>query len=130
MGRLYADAAALHAYPGGADVVVDDRQLRSASLLVQRATRHAVYTVGGDGKATDPRVEAALRDATCEVLLHRNEAGVMSDVPAGLQSASIGSASYTLVPGALTGAYRNLPWDAYLILEDAGLTSGPVTIVG
>lgn len=134
MARVFATLQQVRDYLDDQSLEVTDRQLRSAALLVARATRFAVYQVDGStGQATDARIETALREATAEVVKHRDDAGVSSDVSLadlGVKSASIGTASYTVVDMGASGTYRLLPWDAYLILDGAGLLSGPVSVVG
>lgn len=133
MARTYASLQQYRDYTGDTAAELTPSQLRSASLLVTWATRHAAYRVYGDGTAADEKIETALREATCEVLKARSDAGVMSDVSLadlGLQSASIGSASYSLVPGGAPGLWRRVPFDGWLILEGAGLVGGAVQIVG
>lgn len=111
------------------------RLLRSAAVLVRRATLTAVYDVDATGTATSSAVRDALRDATCSqvatwVALTIDPAKGAADAGKTVAAKSIGSASvqystYASTVAARARAATHLSDEALLILADAGLTGGP-----
>lgn len=115
--------------------------LRSASILVTRATLTACYDVNASGHATDPDVVEALRDATCsQVALWiaasvDPTAGAAQPAATPVSSKSIGSgsisydtsgsASVTAMTARATAATK-LSQEPLLILSEAGLLSATV----
>lgn len=62
---VYATSAELMIYMGGSGPANAAALLRSATGVIRKATKFAVYGIGSDGYASDATVRAALRDATC-----------------------------------------------------------------
>lgn len=130
---VYADAADLTSWTGTAAPSNAGALLRSASILIRRATRSAVYAVDGDGLPTDTAVSAAMRDAACSHAAALSAAGV-DPLAAGTEagavaSSSIGSASVTFADSAGAAAARTalsvgLCREALSILSAAGLIGG------
>ena len=114
--------------PGNIDVL-----LRSASRLVQQATRYSVYDTTPSGLPADPDVMSAFRDATCAQAAAWTTLGIDPTAgPAGaagrvVASSSVGKASVTYA-GASDAAETvkmslvALTPDAAWYLESAGLT--------
>lgn len=105
-------------------------QAGRASLAVDAALIGAVYSTDQGGMPTDPQILEALRDATrCQARALAAAEGRME-----AKSASIGSASFTLVeriPGGLTlPPAGGLCPDAVRVLHVAGLTPVRVSSVG
>jgi hypothetical protein len=130
---VYADSADLTAWTGTAAPSNATVLLRSASLLVRRATRSAVYAVDGTGLPADTSVSGAMRDATCAHAAALAAAGVdplAAGTEAGAVSASsIGSASVTFADSAAAAAARarlsdRLVPEALAVLAAADLLSG------
>lgn len=117
-----------------------ERLLRSASMLVRRATRTAIYTTTNDGLPSHDHVVEAFRDATCAQAAAWANAGVDPARPLEsgdrvAQSKSIGSASVTYgdtdaIVAARTASVSQLDEDAVQILTDAGLVGGRVWVTG
>ncbi|SOD72724.1 hypothetical protein SAMN05892883_2074 [Jatrophihabitans sp. GAS493] len=115
----------------GVDV---DGYLRSASMRVDRATMTAYYAVDpADGVTpTDAKVLTALRDATCAQALAAITLAIKPNAGGAVvsrvkQSVGIGSGRITYADAAaatasLQQATAELVDDAYLILQQAGLT--------
>ena len=79
MARVYADAAALAAYPGG-DAVTEgvDLLLRHASHIVDTLLLGVVYDVDAATELpTDPDVAQSMEDATCAIAVEANAAGIL-----------------------------------------------------
>lgn len=118
--------------------------LRVASRLVDAATVTTVYATDSDGRATDPRLLAALRDATCAQAAAWAALGIdptkgpASDPgPAVVAAKSIGSASITydrsgaqIAAQARAQAATTLAPEAWSILAAAGLLTSRVTVYG
>lgn len=108
--------------------------LRSASILVSRATITAIYDVDDTGTATNNTILAALADATCSqvatwIALSIDPAKGAADAGGAIAAKSIGSASiqyasYASTIEARARAATELSQEALLILADQGLT-GP-----
>ena len=75
MSRTYATEADFQAWLGEPAPPGTARLLRDASLDVDDMLITAVYRVDTDDMPTDPRVIAALKDATCAQAQHRDEYG-------------------------------------------------------
>lgn len=118
-----------------------DALLRSASLRVREATKTARYTVDGTGLATDATVLQAFKDATCA---HAAALATAKVDPAGggvltkastAAAKSVGSASVSYADAASAAAakaslHTSLCPDAVTILQQAGLLSGEVWVIG
>lgn len=116
--------------------------LRSASNMVRRDTRVAIYDVDTDGAATDDDLIAALRDATCAQAaawaalginplsggVVTTSTGVVSSK--SLDGASISYAGAASAAEAQAAATTSLVPDAVQILRDAGLLDGRVWTYG
>jgi hypothetical protein len=125
----YATTAQLAVWTGAAAPTNAAALLRSASLLVRRATLTAIYDVDAQGMPTAPDVAAAFRDATCTQAATWASLGI--DPAKGAAdtlpvSKSLGSASITYAThGVTTGradAAVQLAQEARLILAEAGLS--------
>lgn len=139
MARVYATMAEFRDWSGDQSAELTDQQRASASRLVEKATRGAVYDTDAQLYPLDLDVLAALRDATCAVLAARHPnstsaAGVAAELKAaGLKSAKLGTADYELAEDSSESAGISddqLPYEAHSILEEAGLVGGPVWVVG
>jgi len=127
--RVYATPEQLAVWTGEAAPANAARLLRSASLLVRRATLTAVYYTDAQGMPTDPDVAAAFRDATCSqadtwATLGIDPAkGAADMLPV---TKSIGTATITYATASVTTARGTaavqLTREARLILAEAGLT--------
>lgn len=137
MVLLYANASDLAAWSGAVVPSNVDQLLRSASLLVRRATVTAFYEVTPAGLPSDDDVAEAMRDATCAQAGHWAALGIdpaggaagaaSAPVP---QSSSIGGASVTYGSAAEAGSARmaaasNLCDEAAQLLVNAGLGGHP-----
>lgn len=109
--------------------------LRSASILVHRATMTAVYDVDTvTSLPTDPALVEALRDATCSqvatwLALAIDPAKGAADGGKTVAAKSLGSGSiqyavYAATAQARADAATSLCQEALLILAQAGLVSG------
>ena len=114
--------------------------LRSASLLIRRATRLAFYDTTTEGLPTDTVLVTAMRDATCAQVAQWIALGVdPASGPAGaggvVQASSIGGASVQYATYASQAEERasslvTLTSEAAQILADAGLLSGVPIVYG
>ena len=112
--------------------------LRTASLIVRRATMTATYAVDETGAPTDADILDAFRDATCAqaAALAANDvdpAGAAAGASGEIASSSIGSASISFATDASTSALTrsllsDLTDEAAMILSRAGLTAQPVYV--
>ena len=137
---MFATLAEYRTYVGDQGEVLTARELANASRFIAAATSGAIYDTDDQDAATDSRVVAALRDATCELLAVRaparaREADVDSDAAklraAGVKRASVNGASYELADDtAQTTDGTGMPLDVHLILLEAGLVGGPVRVIG
>lgn len=97
--------------------------LTRASRLVDRELLCTVYDVDELGTATDPKVLAALREATCEQVaawIPAEEDG--TGVSEMYGTVSIGSVTLARGAGGGGSAADHLAPQARLVLEQAGLT--------
>lgn len=138
---IYATSAELLTWTGEQAAPANvDQLLRSASILVRRATRTAVYATTADGLPTDATLVAALRDATCAQAHAWAAAGIDPTAPAPASarvatSKSIGSGSVTYADAQAVSVAQDrlragLSDEAAAILADAGLTGGAPVVYG
>lgn len=136
---LYATETDLIAWVAPDDHPANARRLlRSASLLVRRATMTAVYATASGGLPSDPDLVTAFRDATCAqaaawVAQGIDPAGGAAGTSGVPTSSSIGggSVSYAVPPAALDAratAASQLCDEALAILTDAGLAGTTVGV--
>jgi hypothetical protein len=104
--------------------------LRTAAILVRRATRTAVYDVDTSGVATSAAVLTAFREATCAhaaaLVASGADAGSGGASAGPVTATSMGPASITYASDGQTAAaardlHRVLTQTAYEILQDADL---------
>ncbi len=137
MVLVYATPEQLGAWTGQAVPANAATLLRSASLLVQAASRSAVYATDTTGAPTATVVRDALRDATTAqaatwaTLGIDPVAGAAGAAASTVTSSSIGGASISLAdPGATLAAKSTaatgLCLEASVILRQAGLLSAAV----
>lgn len=111
------------------DLATED-QLERASLAVDRALIGALYDTDSTGMPTDPKILAALKQAT----IFQARAIAAVDAGPGLKSSSLGSASYSYadrIPDGITlPAGGGLCPDAESVLQLAGLTPAGVIVYG
>lgn len=137
---VYATPAQLAAWTGTAESTTTVPLLRSASILVGRATLTATYDVDDAGLPTDAKMLAALVDATCSqvgtwLALAIDPAKGAADPGKTVASKKIGSgqidyAVYAASAQARADAATSLSQEALLILSDAGLIPGTVVTFG
>ena len=132
---IYATSAQLAAWTGVAAPANATTLLRSASILVHRATMTAIYDVDVvTSLPVDTALVAALSDATCSqvgtwIALAINPAKGAADGGTAVAQKSIGSGSiqyavYAATTQARADAATDLSQEALLILAQAGLASG------
>lgn len=106
----YATPAEYTSYTGG---TTTDRVLTVASNRIDEVLIGAVYDVDDNDLPTDATILAALKNATCEQALFMDEEGDTSGTgnasTGTLQSASIGSASYSMDATAAAEKRQNTP---------------------
>jgi hypothetical protein len=122
----YATTADFEDYLTPLDVAVPSNAaglLRLASDMVDELLIGAVYDHDDDGDPTDPTDQAALRKATCAQAHYLMTTGDLTGAQASLQSASVGSVSWTRASSAAGGVVqaRYAP-AAVAALRVAGLT--------
>jgi hypothetical protein len=126
---VYATSAELAIWTGASAPSNAVALLRTASILVRRATRSAVYSTGSDGAPDDDDLADVFSDATCAHAAAM-AAAVVDPLAAGTEtvvaSSSIGSASVSTLasPGAEAARLSlstTLCPEATAILDDAGL---------
>lgn len=136
---IYATTAQLTTWLGVASPSNATSLLRSASILVRRATLTAVYDIATGGMPTDADLVAALKDATCSqaatwIALAIDPAQGVAGAGKVVAAKSIGSASVTYATvnaaQAMADASEFLSQEAWLILSDVGLTSGTPAVFG
>ena len=134
---IYATTAELTTWLGVAAPANAAALLRSASILVHRATMTAIYDVDAiTSLPTDADQLAAFRDATCSQAASwialaidpaKGAAGVKSVTSKSIGSASISYANAQAISNAavsaLADAATSLCQEALLILAQAGLLS-------
>lgn len=130
MALTYATLAELAAFiapdPAPADAVAG-RLLDRASRDVRRATKTARYAVDATGLPTDTDVLAAFKTATLEHAAWRIGRGEEEGIPSGggaVTSATIAGVNVTQAAGsgAVPETVNGIAYQAWLALEDAGLT--------
>ena len=127
---IYATSAELTTW-GVAPPTNATTLLRSASILVHRATMTAVYDIDDTGMPTDPALVEALSDATCSqvgtwVALSIDPAKGAADPKKAVVLKRIGSATIQYDPAAAQALAAAATWpsqEALLILAQAGLLS-------
>lgn len=114
--------------PAPADAVAG-RLLDRASRDVRRATKTARYDVDDTGLPTDATILDAFKTATLEQAAWRIGRGEEEGIPSGggaVTSATIVGVNVTAAAGAGSGAIpetvNGVAYQAWLVLEDAGLT--------
>lgn len=133
---IYATSAELATWTGVDAPANATALLRSASILVRRATLTAIYDVDeATSLPTDTDLVAALRDATCSqvgtwiALAIDPATGAAAAAGKVVSAKSIGSGSVTYAvtntAQALADAATSLSGEALMILADAGLTGSP-----
>jgi hypothetical protein len=135
---IYATSDDLAAWTGSTAPDNAATLLRTASLIVRRATMTATYAVDETGAPTDADVLDAFRDATCAqaAAMAANDVDPLaaSAGAAGeIASSSIGSASISFATDASTSALTRsllsaVTDEAAMILSRAGLTAQPVYV--
>jgi hypothetical protein len=133
-GFSHATTGDLARYSGKPLPPAARRLLIDASVEIDRLTRTAVYTTDpATGRATDPRLRAALAEATCELIGWWDETGTATGSRALFTSASIAGVSLGFGGG---GAQANPQADrigprVWSILLGAGLiNTGAVGVHG
>ena len=131
---IYATTAELTAWLGTAAPANATTLLRSASILVHRATMTAIYDVNvATSLPVDAALVAAFSDATCSqvgtwIALALDPAKGAAGAAKVVSAKSIGSGSITYAVTAAAAAMANaatdLSQEAWLILAQAGLASG------
>jgi len=130
---IYATPQQLAAWVGADIPPSTPYLLRSASILVGRATLTAWYDVDPEGMPTDPGLVAAFADATCSqvgtwIALSIDPATAGADPGRTVASKKIGSAQidyavYQATAQARADRATSLSPEAALILAGAGLTN-------
>lgn len=133
---IYATSAQLANWTDTPEVATSGPLLRSASILVRRATLTSTYAVDATGMPTDTGVLAAFADATCSqagtwLALAIDPAKGAADGGKIVAAKSIGSGSiqyavYAATAQARADAAVSLSSEALLILAAAGLLSNPM----
>lgn len=134
---VYATSGDLATWTGAAAPDNATTLLRTASLLVRKATRAAIYNVDSTGAPTDTDVIDAFRDATCAqaAAMDANDVDPLAGQAGASQevaSTSIGSASVSFANGSADTSAADLLSDlcseAAMILGEAGLLNNePLT---
>ncbi|GAB3224132.1 hypothetical protein GCM10027447_12440 [Glycomyces halotolerans] len=130
----YADWLHPESAPGAEDPPAGaERALRAASARVRKLTRTACYETDENGLPTDSDVLAAFRDATCAQADYskaikdqysRGTAGQWGSLKLGSASMTRGQS-----PGGVTEKPSPYSWEAYEILQEAGVVpAGPLRI--
>jgi hypothetical protein len=143
---IYATPADLAAPPWSLSPLPTDvdARLLSASLLVARATRSAVYDVDETGAPTDPTIITALRDATCSQVVTWAALGIDPRAAGADAATSSGRVATTRTLGPATLAYAGteaatarraatattITLEAHGILDAAGLLPGTIRVHG
>ena len=111
--------------------------LRSASMLVRRATITAIYDADSNGIPTDGAVLSAFRDATCAQVaawvtagIDPAGGGVATSAPVRSKKLGSGSVDYDTSVNSSVAAFQakkaatsSLTYEAWLILSQAGLVT-------
>lgn len=129
--RTYATTADYAEYLGVVPPAGVDLLLARATRLIDQAIMSAVYDVDDDGMPTDSAVRSALRDAVVEQAAYWVQTGE-DGVGATGEYAKVAIGSVSLerpqagAGGPGSGAARSLAPQAWMILQQAGLTGhGP-----
>ena len=137
---IYATSSDLQAWTGATPPTNATAPLRSASMLVRKATMTAFYAVDGDGMPTEPAKRQAFEDATCAHAAAMAEAGINPLAGGAVTKAGtavakkVGSASLEYAGAATAAAARaqlavELAPEALTILQQAQvLPAAPWTI--
>lgn len=130
----YATPEQLAAAPWNVQADNADALIRSASLLVSRATRLAVYDVDEQGMPVPGPVADAMRDATLAQATAWHRTGydpVRRQGPRRVASKSIGGASISYTDdGTPTADPAALTVEAVGILATAGLLTSSPAVLG
>ena len=129
MSRTYATEADFQAWLGEPAPPGAARLLRDASLEVDDMLLTAVYNVDHDDLPTDPKVAAALRDATCAQAAHRDEYGDDVTIALSGEGVQLGPLRFNGAGAGAAGASTAIPRfapAAYRALRVAGLIPGTV----
>lgn len=131
MALVYATRTELVAYaPEGVTVPADPeatRKLTSASKVIRRATRCAVYVTDTDGYPTDTAIRQAFRDATCAQAVWWLETGDETGAAGQWSSVSIGSVNLSHGQGSgVASNGQQLAPQADTELRTAGVLPGSV----
>lgn len=102
-----------------------DADLESASQLVRRCTKTAVYQTDEDGIPTEPQVAEAFTAATCAQAEWFQEIGDNTGVGGFYNSMSIGSVALAGARGSDVPGGGRLAAKAATILDNAGLLGNP-----
>lgn len=138
---VYATSSDLQTWTGTTPPANADQLLRTASMLVRKATMTAYYAVDGDGMPTDPAKRQAFEDATCchaaamaAAGIDPLAGGVVTKTTAAVVAKRIGTAHIEYAGAATAAAARaqlavELAPDAYRILQQAQvIPAAPWTI--
>lgn len=125
--RVYADSAAVAAYPGGENIsagAATDSLLRTASRIVDQLLVGRAYITDTDGMPTDVDVVQALEDATCAIVVECVATGA-TDPGGTRQYASVGIGSVSLsgattTEGTVSVSGIPVPAAALVALADVG----------
>ncbi|RSD22005.1 hypothetical protein [Amycolatopsis eburnea] len=134
MVLVYATRDELVAYaPANLKARVPDepeatRLLTSASQVIRRATKTAIYDTDAQNYPSDVDIRQAFRDATCAQALWWTETGDETGVAGQFQSMSIGSVSLSRgsASGAAAAGGQQLAPKAETELRDAGVLAGSI----
>jgi hypothetical protein len=132
MTQVYATRADLVAYaPAGFTVPTDPeatRLLTSASKLIRRATKTAIYDVDAQGYPSDVDIRAAFRDATCAQALWWLDTGDERGTAGQYQTMSIGSVSLSRgsAGGSAAASGQQLAPQAETELRDGRVLAGSI----
>ncbi|MHA3724324.1 hypothetical protein ACXR2T_10635 [Leucobacter sp. HY1910] len=129
MSRTYATETEFEEWLGTTAPHGAARLLRDASLEVDDMLITAVYAVDHDDRPTEPRVIAALRDATCAQAEYRDEHGSEVDALSAGESVKLGPLGFGGAFSSAPSPLRQLPRfnpAALRILRVAGLIPGTV----
>lgn len=132
---VFAQAEDVERFTGHPAPENTPRLIRKASGMVQHAIRRARFDVAPSGAPADPDVADALRDAVCAQVEFWDGSDVdptRADTKAALSSTGLdgSSMSFDTATAAETkqAVADQLCDEAWLILENAGLTRGPLWV--
>lgn len=132
---VFAQAADVESFTGQPAPENTERLIRKASGMVQHAIRRATFDTTPSGLPSDPDVADALRDAVCAQVEYWDGSDVdptkADTTPAlsstGLDGSSLGFDTATAAQVKAQAA-DSLCDEAQLILDNAGLTRGPLWV--